>query len=542
VHLRILLVSIALPALVATARAEETPPPTPAAPGAPTADAPGAASPAEPTARPAAGTAPPPDAAASAGAAGATRPAPAPEGTSGGSEPLQGFRDPLDAGRNAPEAWVTAGPALRQRRRAPFAAPPEPPAYKLLWVPRVAFFPLFLVTEYLVRWPLEFVTESVERHHLLKYYTEYTSWDDGKGHVAPTFSLRSGAAPSIGIAAFWNDAFVEGNDYAAAVDSNFDRVLTVDALTRAAFARDAVVATARFRIERRDDFLFHGIGARTSDDDDTRFYRNKVFGSLGAQVQEPRAGFGADLVAELSRNRFDCSATRSEDICGPDDQAGTADDRLPIDMPAGASFFTGGYELFRVKLLLSWDTRRGTVQHPAAATGLRLEAFGRWATGLDGADDIRFLRYGGELAGFWEVVPGYGRVLSARARVELAEPTGGGDIPFAELITLGGPDQMRGFQFARFHGRSTALASLDYRYPVWSFVDGTLFAELGNAFAPELEDFAVDLLRGAFGLGLRTIGSKDVSLNFLLAAGTEPLGDGLEVESVNLVIGTNWGY
>jgi outer membrane protein assembly factor BamA len=76
-------------------------------------------------------------------------------------------------------------------------------------------------------------------------------------------------------------------------------------------------------------------------------------------------------------------------------------------------------------------------------------------------------------------------------------------IPFTELSQLGGVDDLRGFATGRFRGQSTMLAQLEWRWPVWMWMDGALFFDYGGAFGPEFHGFSVGDLRPDIGLGLR---------------------------------------
>ena len=111
-----------------------------------------------------------------------------------------------------------------------------------------------------------------------------------------------------------------------------------------------------------------------------------------------------------------------------------------------------------------------------------------------------------------------------------------------KVILLGGPDLMRGFGRGRMHGASTFVASVDYRYPIYQLADGTVFFEVGNAF-DDLDDLELDALRGSFGAGIRSINSRHVSFDILVAAGTTRFDDeSFGIESARLSIGTNWGF
>ena len=84
------------------------------------------------------------------------------------------------------------------------------------------------------------------------------------------------------------------------------------------------------------------------------------------------------------------------------------------------------------------------------------------------------------------------RTIGLRTRAEFVDPLGGGSrlVPFQELRQLGGLNSLRGFRSGRFHGRSVVMATLAYRYPVWTLFDAEWFYELGNAFGAGRRDFA----------------------------------------------------
>jgi hypothetical protein len=102
---------------------------------------------------------------------------------------------------------------------------------------------------------------------------------------------------------------------------------------------------------------------------------------------------------------------------------------------------------------------------------------------------------------------------------------------------------MRGFQPGRLLGHSAAVATLEYRWPIWAFVDGTLQAAVGNAFErPHLEDFEPDQLRFSFVGGLRSPNHRDHALNFLVGFGTDTFADGGRPSSFRLLIGGTTGF
>jgi outer membrane protein assembly factor BamA len=92
-------------------------------------------------------------------------------------------------------------------------------------------------------------------------------------------------------------------------------------------------------------------------------------------------------------------------------------------------------------------------------------------------------------------------------------------IPFTELVTLGGPDDLRGFRRGRFRGASSMLATIEYRWPVWMWMDGSFFVDYGGVFGPGFSDFRFGALRPDVGIGLRAHTSSRYLVRVQLAWG-----------------------
>jgi hypothetical protein len=442
---------------------------------------------------------------------------------------------PLQAGV-VEQAFEPSGEPIEQKRERPKVDGVQErvtPGEVLIWVPRVALFPLYLVSEYLVRKPIGWAISTIEEHRILpklRHYTTVGEADSERGIYAgvdPILRLDTGFHPAFGLL-FWAERILgKGTEARLGVDTDFERNGTVDLRVKLPVS-GRLVLTPTFRLEQRDDFRFYGVGAASAEDAQTRFFRRKLFGGVLASLEAPSPGVGATFAAEVSGNEFDCSSNQEFDICGPDSIGNTPDDLL---FPVG---FDGGYSLLRFKTRLFADSRRA---RPENGSGARAEVFARWGQGLS-EDDVHFIRTGAEGALFWDIFEQ--RVLGVRVMAETTLRES--NVPFAELILPGGSEMMRGFSRGRLHGASAFVASLDYRYPVWSLADGTLFFEAGNAF-DELSEVELDALRGSFGFGLRTVGSRHVSVDFLVAAGTTRFDDAnFGIESVRLSIGTNWGF
>jgi hemolysin activation/secretion protein len=134
-------------------------------------------------------------------------------------------------------------------------------------------------------------------------------------------------------------------------------------------------------------------------------------------------------------------------------------------------------------------------------------------------------------------------VFGVQAIVDFADPLSEeGQIPFSELVSLGGSRPLRGFLDQRLLGRSAAALEVSYRWPIWVSLDGELKYEVGNVFGRRLEDFEFEKLRQSFGLGFSAAGSRDHTFELLVALGTQTFEQGSAIDSFRFVFGSTAGF
>ena len=172
---------------------------------------------------------------------------------------------------------------------------------------------------------------------------------------------------------------------------------------------------------------------------------------------------------------------------------------------------------------------------------MRIEGYTGLGFDLENPVDRRWIQYGGAVGGFLDV--GANRIFGLYGIVRFADPLGSAPVPFLEQVNLGGdPMVMSGFLQNQLVDRSAAVAVLEYRYPIWVWLDGSLHFSVGNVFEEHLSNFDMERLRMSFGFGLRSIGDRDQSFNLLLAFGSEPFDMGAQITSVRLVVGSQQGF
>jgi outer membrane protein assembly factor BamA len=94
------------------------------------------------------------------------------------------------------------------------------------------------------------------------------------------------------------------------------------------------------------------------------------------------------------------------------------------------------------------------------------------------------------------------RVIAARLFASTSETDDGREMPFYFMPTLGGNDTLRGFREYRFRGPHAILAQAEYRWEIWSGLDGALFYDAGKV-AERRADLNLKNLESDYGFGFR---------------------------------------
>jgi hypothetical protein len=398
-----------------------------------------------------------------------------------------------------------------------------------IWVPRIILSPIYLVTEYGIRWPLGHAIAAAERADIPDLL--YNFFFFGPNHsagFAPVAFIDFGFRPSVGLYMFWDDAFTKGNDlrFHGSTGGNnwFAGVLT----DRIRLHKDQDLTLTLTGIER-PDHAFFGIGPDTLQSDISRYAENQLEAS--AQFDFPmwrsshiQTGLGIRSI-DFHRGHFGNDPSIEQ-------EAATG----VYPLPDG---FTQGYTAQTSHVLVALDSRRPA---PADGSGVRIEAEAEEGSDVRRSPGASWLRYGGTAGAFWDL-NGRNRVVSLSLATLFADPLQKGQpVPFTELVTLGGPGPMRGFFPGRLRGRSAEVLTAKYRWPIWVWLDGSLQAAVGNVFDEHLEGFEAKRFRFSGALGIESVGSRDSSVELLVGMGTETFDHGAQVDSVRVLIGSNRGF
>lgn len=398
----------------------------------------------------------------------------------------------------------------------------------LLWVPRVALSPLYFVSEFVLRRPIGALIAGAERAGIpATLYDFFAFGPDHKIGIVPTGFVDFGFRPAVGLYAFWDDAIARGNDLRLHLGTWGSDWLSASLSDRIHLSKDPY---DRLKLDasasRRPDYAYFGIGPSTRENAITRYGSDRL--ELQASVDERlwrTSSFHASVAAR--------SVEFHHGELGNDPPLDEVVASGLVPAPPG---FPRGYTAVVSSLSAALDSRR---PRPASGSGVRVEVEGAHAS--DVRTNGSWVTYGGSAGAFVDL-DDHARVLSFSVTTKFADPIGHGDIPFTELVHLGGFGQMRAFYPGRLVDRSAAVAELAYRWPIWIWLDGSMRMEVGNVFAEHLQDFKPARLRFSGAVGLETVGSPDNSLQILFGVGSETFESGGKIDAFRLVVGTTRGF
>ncbi len=397
----------------------------------------------------------------------------------------------------------------------------------LLWVPRVLLFPLYVVSEYVVRRPLGALITTAEKNDWpIWLYETFTFGEEHQAGIYPIGYVDFGFRPSIGLRGFWKDAPVEGNTLRLSVATGGRAWLLATASTEYELSDNDALGL-RVAFLRRPDSLFHGLGPRSLDEDATRYGSDRweVAGAFERKLGV-REESGVRLALGVRHYAF-----RDDTCCGDPalaEQAGPG--ALPAPPGLGARYTT---PFAAVGLTLDSRPERPAAQH-GALLQLRAEHALR---SLDGRNE-GWVRYGGRAEGFLDLTS-EARVVSLGVHAQFVDPVGREPVPFNELAGAEGMGPLVAFRPGRLHDRSMAALALRYTWPVWAAADGELMLAAGNVFGEHLSGLEPGLLRLNASLALISpdTGEGKLPIELTVGVGTEPLEDGLRFSSLRILFG-----
>lgn len=455
-----------------------------------------------------------------------------------------------DAARQSAAAEIDAPlPAGQERRRRPDygrASEPSSVARHALWLPRVLLAPAYVAGD-LVSRPLAALAVIAEKNHWrVRLYDFFTFGAENQIGVFPIGRIDTGFDPSVGVYVFWNGVR-RSSDIRARAMTGGSNWWSADVQWRVPLGPETLVLVLSF--SKRPDSAFHGLGSDSSPEA-ARFDEQRL---------ETRLRYRVPVAPDLALTALIGQQWVVFDASGAAGQESSLASAIEAGRFTAPPALDGGLLAVTTALRMDFDTRSGRfTSNPRLAsdyarvsgTGVAVGGFVEQHTGLrktraEPEEEARFpawLSYGGRLLGAVDVT-GTQRRLELELYTGLTEPLpGAGEVPFTEQVSLGGARPLRGFGSRRLIDRSGAVATLRYRWPIWTALDGMLHYAVGNVFGPELRGFRLSQLRASFGVGITTATESDQSFEVLVAFGTETFEAGGAIESTRLTAGTSINF
>ena len=235
---------------------------------------------------------------------------------------------------------------------------------------------------------------------------------------------------------------------------------------------------------RRAALAYYGLGPESSADDRSEHLQELNWGGLALEL-EP----AAHLELELSATASGLAAYDRE---GP--------------AFAEATAATGRSSGTAVGLRVVYDSTDQDGR-PAHGGVVALKA-ARFFESDEGLADFTHYRASIErFVGLWNS----DQTLALRAVTSWIEPEGDAPVAFTRLLAGENPDRQRGYPAGRWRDRGLALATAEYRWPVWApseaaslGLDALLFSDVGQVFGHL--DALGDAIKTSWGGGLRLVG------------------------------------
>ncbi len=402
------------------------------------------------------------------------------------------------------------------------------PGDALLWITRVALFHAYVFTEFGLRRPLGALVTGAERAGVPQALYDFFTFDEAhKVGWAPTFFVDFGFKPSAGFYFFWDDALVTRNDVPLHAASWGEDWLAASITDRIHFNRSD---SWSFRWEglRRPDFRYYGEGPNSVQTNLSRYAADRIQASSsvslslgGSSRVDTEVGWRQVRFHESDQYRDISTLRRAA--------------QGVFALPAG---FSDGYSVGYSGVALRLDSRR---PRPLGQSGLRLDLQHEQGTGPNSNTPGGWIRYRATAGAFLDLNQ-RARVLSLSLTTAFADSLTHNPVPFTEQVQLGGSEPMPGFLPGRLVGRSAAVATLGYHWPIWGWLDGTLQAAVGNVFDQHLAGFALSRLRFSGAIGFETAGVSDNPVQLLVGVGTETFERGTQLNTLRLAIGTKRGF
>ena len=387
-----------------------------------------------------------------------------------------------------------------------------------VWIPRVVFFPVYLLTNYVLRVPLDAFAGWIDRHHVVPIIQDILD-PTPDIHWNPAIALDFGAFIALGAEGRLRNVFVRDHEISGgALSSGTDgyRFWLRDSWKAGPMRFGAYGGGAYYQNRN-----FYGFGPYSVDNSIASYrtyYSDTAFDAFAFQSFEHRQHVAVEL-----------SEGFRSDLTGP----GWSPSLETVFDPAKVPGFGAQMDLLMTKLDVSLDTRRD-VRVPSG--GARFE--GNVTFAHDVADSERTFVTTAVDATVGAEISRPDRVLSLRGYFADSFALGSEPVPFDYQPMLGF-DHHYGFIWGRFRDEAAVMAELRYHHPVAYFLDMEWIASVGNVFKHDLSDFRFDALTSSFSIGLRTRRLNfPLPIELLVGFGTSRFDEPFAIDAVRVYLST----
>lgn len=145
----------------------------------------------------------------------------------------------------------------------------------------------------------------------------------------------------------------------------------------------------------------------------------------------------------------------------------------------------------------------------------------QYCRGVGRSDDITYVISRAEISHYLNIYNK--RLLAIRVAAQSvdADDKETPILPFYLKSNLGGRDDLRGFLNNRLVDNDMTMATIEYRWPIWSMIDAFIFAEAGRVYSSLTEEFTLRNWHEGFGTGLRVWREESVLLSIQIAFSDE---------------------
>jgi hypothetical protein len=376
-----------------------------------------------------------------------------------------------------------------------------PPRRTWRLAPQVLLFPLRALF-WTLRWPVSGALTLEDRHHAYRRVVDVFTWSGGTRGLRPAFYYSTVTIPEFGLKYFDHRSLGFDTRLDITATTGGAHYVYTDLLLEPTPTSAPIGVTFDLSFDRRGDLIFNGLGSHTYSNAATgRYLMNGLESHLVLRVR-PIHGLSLFATFATGLKRF-----------GNGDAVGGNPGIIYVYDTSTIPGFEHGTTYVRTGAGFYFDLRDTPLR---STTGLVLRGAFDYSHGIDG-DVATYERLSAMLGIPIDVWQGT-HVLWFSATTALTWPNDA-PVPFSELPTLGGPNDLRGFRFQDFRDHTAFFVTAEYRWPLWMWVDAALFFDYGGVFGVNYEGFGTKRMQPDVGIALRLAPSRQFYIRMQLGYG-----------------------